>query len=315
MKLNAFRLAVALMVSTLPQAFAAQELSSAQILDLTPFKKIQLSGHFATLSEVGNAVSSRTDSQGALGYHVIAVQDNALPGGERQITANLYRQLTADAPAVPEARYYGIKELPKAKASRLEPFDTVTVNGFFPNGPAVKSAVALAAKAQQASAFYIVRQVAANNGGNQQVTAFIYKADAPVRQVQSTDVIPHNSQAATAALAAGGSQAKQVEIEDVPSSQTLSNKIGRFFETQSSSTKRYTLDVDGKKIEELNNITAAKMTPFDTVTITAHFGNPSLMSQAIARRAADKGAKFYHITRQWQSNSGGNMTVTAELFK
>jgi hypothetical protein len=36
----------------------------------------------------------------------------------------------------------------------------------------------------------------------------------------------------------------------------------------------------------------------------------------VARRAAQKGAKFYHITREWEQNqSGGVLTISADLFK
>ena len=100
------------------------------------------------------------------------------------------------------------------------------------------------------------------------------------------------------------------------SSDTPDRNIGRFFETQTSTGQRYTVKLpDGTSVQELSAITAAQMTPFTTVTITDHFGTPTEISDAIARRAADKGAKFYHITRQWQNQSGGNLTVTAELFK
>jgi len=35
----------------------------------------------------------------------------------------------------------------------------------------------------------------------------------------------------------------------------------------------------------------------------------------VGKRAIAKGAKYYHVTRQWQNQSGGNLTVTADLFK
>ncbi|MDM3667996.1 YdgH/BhsA/McbA-like domain containing protein, partial [Proteus mirabilis] len=38
------------------------------------------------------------------------------------------------------------------------------------------------------------------------------------------------------------------------------------------------------------------------------------VSYQVAKRAAEKGAKNYHITREWQSN-GGTVTITADLFK
>jgi Protein of unknown function (DUF1471). len=72
---------------------------------------------------------------------------------------------------------------------------------------------------------------------------------------------------------------------------------------------------DGRSVQEVNAITAAQMQPFDTVTFSDHFGTPTEVSEAVAKRAADKGAKYYHITRQWSSQSGGNLTVTADLFK
>ncbi len=72
---------------------------------------------------------------------------------------------------------------------------------------------------------------------------------------------------------------------------------------------------NGQSIQEVNAITAAQMQPFDTVTFTGHFGTPTEISEEVAKRAADKGAKFYHVTRQWQNQSGGNLTVTADLFK
>ncbi|MHC0443529.1 YdgH/BhsA/McbA-like domain containing protein, partial [Flavobacterium sp. 3-210] len=46
-----------------------------------------------------------------------------------------------------------------------------------------------------------------------------------------------------------------------------------------------------------------------------HFGTPTEISEAVGKRAIAKGAKYYHITRQWQNQSGGNLTVTADLFK
>ncbi len=42
--------------------------------------------------------------------------------------------------------------------------------------------------------------------------------------------------------------------------------------------------------------------------------NSPEVSYQVAKRAAEKGAKYYHITREWQSN-GGTVTITADLFK
>jgi hypothetical protein len=161
-----------------------------------------------------------------------------------------------------------------------------------------------------------VRQIDANSGGNQYITAFIYKKDAPKRVVQDPDAIPADSEAGKAALAAGGAAAKKVEIPGVASSGSPSRDVGRFFETQSSTGKRYTVTAtNGAKIQEVNDVTAAQMVPFDSATFTGHFNSTTDVSQEVANRAAAKGAKFYHITRQWQNKSGGNLTVSADFFK
>ncbi|RTF35319.1 YdgH/BhsA/McbA-like domain containing protein, partial [Serratia marcescens] len=119
-----------------------------------------------------------------------------------------------------------------------------------------------------------------------------------------------------AALAAGGAAAAKVEIPGVASSGSPSREVGRFFETQSSTGQRYTVTLpNGTKIQEVNNVTAAQMVPFDSVTFTGHFNSMTDVSTEVAKRAAEKGAKYYHVTRQWQNKSGGNLTVSADLFK
>ncbi len=119
------------------------------------------------------------------------------------------------------------------------------------------------------------------------MTAYVYKADAKARQVQSPNLIPADSDA--------GKAAKRVEIPGVASSETSSNSVGRSFETQSSTGQRYTMKLaNGNSIQEVSHDRRA---------------------EEVAKRAADKGAKYYHVTRQWQNQSGGNLTVTADLFK
>ncbi len=91
--------------------------------------------------------------------------------------------------------------------------------------------------------------------------------------------------------------------------------VGRFFETQSSKGGRYTVTLpDGTKVEEVNKVTAAQMVPFDNIQFTGNYGNMTEISYQTAKRAAKKGAKYYHITRQWQER-GGNITISADLYK
>ena len=56
----------------------------------------------------------------------------------------------------------GVVELPKDQAIELEPYDTVTVQGFYRSQPEVNDAITKAAKQKGAYSFYIVRQVDAN---------------------------------------------------------------------------------------------------------------------------------------------------------
>lgn len=310
-------LASALTIIYLIPADAAQELSAEKADSLKPFKRITLNGHFNSLIDASQAVSAEADKQGAAAFYVKGLNDVNSNGGNAIVIADLYAKdaQKASLQAV-TSNYVGVKELPKSQAYRLEPFDTVSVSGYYPSQPAVIEAIAKAARAKNAAAFFIVRQIEANNGGNQFITAYVYKADAKQRQVQDPQLIPADSEAGKAALAAGGSKAKQVEIPGVASSASADPKVGRFFETQSSTNKRYTVQLpNGKKVQELSGLTAAQMTPFTTITLTDHFGTPVEVTEAVGRMAADKGAKYFHITRQWQNQSGGNLTVSAELFK
>lgn len=94
--------------------------------------------------------------------------------------------------------FNGVNELPKDEAYLLEPYDTVSVSGFYRSQPDINDAISKEAKKKGAASFFIVRQVDANSGGNQFVTAYIYKADAPKRRVQSPDAIPADSDAGRA---------------------------------------------------------------------------------------------------------------------
>ncbi|MFZ4832118.1 DUF1471 family protein YdgH [Rouxiella sp. Mn2063] len=324
MKLKKTVIASALVVlvsqmSMLASAQAAEEISPQKAASIKPFDRIVVTGRFNNLGDASDAVSKRADKIGADYFYI---QDsNSLNGsGNWRVVADVYHKDAPEVDTTPKGSNVngvsGIKQLPEKEAYSLEPFDTVTVSGFFRSQPDVAEAIAKAAKAKGAASFFIVRQVDANNGGNQYITAFIYKNDAKKRVVQSPDLIPADSDAGRAALAAGGAEAKKVEIPGVASSTSPSRSVGRFFETQSSTGKRYSVTLpDGTKIEELSNVTAAQMTPFDSVTFTGHYNSVTDVSDEVAKRAAAKGAKFYHITRQWQNMSGGNLTVSADLFK
>ncbi|CAI0714526.1 DUF1471 family protein YdgH [Serratia ficaria] len=316
MKLKTTIIASALLSLTALSAHAAQELTPEKAAALKPFDRITITGRFNAINEAVDAVSRRADKLGADSFY-IQDSNNSNNGGNWRVTADLYHK---DAPEVSKEQKYrvfnGVNELPKDQAYLLEPYDTVSVSGFYRSQPDINDAISKEAKKKGAASFFIVRQVDANQGGNQFITAYVYKADAPKRRVQSPDAIPADSEAGKAALAAGGAAAAKVEIPGVASSGSPSREVGRFFETQSSTGQRYTVTLpNGTKIQEVNNVTAAQMVPFDSVTFTGHFNSMTDVSSEVAKRAAEKGAKYYHVTRQWQNKSGGNLTVSADLFK
>ncbi|WP_067701712.1 DUF1471 family protein YdgH [Erwinia sp. ErVv1] len=316
MKLKNTILASALLSLISLTAHAAQELTPEKAASLKPFDRIALSGRFNAINEASAAVSKRADELGAASYIIQGINDTNGNGGNWRVVADLYH---ANAPVAVKNRdriINGVRELTKSEAYRLEPYDTVSISGFYRSQPDVNDAITKAATKKGAASFFIVRQVDANSGGNQYITAYIYKKDAPARRVQSPDAVPADSQAGKAALAAGGAAAKTVQIPGVASSETPSNKVGRFYETQSSTGERYTVRTpEGKSVQEVSAITAAQMQPYDSVTFTGHFGTPTEISEAVGRAAIAKGAKYYHITRQWSNQSGGNLTVSADLFK
>lgn len=281
---------------------------------LKPYDRITITGRFNAIGDAVAAVSRRADAIGAASFYVLDTSAMGESGNSR-VVADVYKNDAPKADAPKNRVINGVMELPKDQAYGLEPFDTVTVQGFFRTQPDVNDAITKAAREKGAASFFIVRQVDTNQGGNQRVTAFIYKADAKKRVVQSPDLLPANSEAGKAALAAGGAAAKNVEIPGVASSETPSSDVGRFFETQSSQGTRYTVTLpNGTKVQEVNKITAAQMVPFDSIKFTGNFSSMTEVSYQVAKRAADKGAKFYHITRQWQEQ-GNNLTVSADLFK
>ncbi|CAM3765998.1 DUF1471 family protein YdgH [Xenorhabdus thuongxuanensis] len=317
MKLKTTIIATAVFsLTTMTAAHAAKELTPEQAAEFKPFERISVTGRFNAIYEAADAVSRQADKKGADSFYIQSLDD--LNGsGNLRVIADLYHKNAEKADKTPNYRIYrGIKELPKTEAITLEPFDTVTVNGYFPTDPDMKEAIAKAAKKKDAASFFIVRDIAPNNGGNQIVTAYVYKEDAPKRKIQSGEaVIPADSEAGRQALAQGGEESRKVEIPGIASSTSTSNVVGRFFETQSSKGSRYTVTLpDGTKIQELNKASAAQMVPFDSITFYGYYTTAPEVSYQVAKRAAEKGAKYYHITREWQSN-GGNVTISADLFK
>lgn len=211
MKLKNTLLASALLSATAFSVNAATELTPEQAAAVKPFDRVVVTGRFNAIGEAVKAVSRRADKEGAASFYVVDTSDFGNSGNWR-VVADLYKADAEKAEETSNRVINGVVELPKDQAVLIEPFDTVTVQGFYRSQPEVNDAITKAAKAKGAYSFYIVRQIDANQGGNQRITAFIYKKDAKKRIVQKPDVIPADSEAGRAALAAGGEAAKKVEI-------------------------------------------------------------------------------------------------------
>ncbi len=318
MKLKTTLITTALLSVMTFSAFAAQELTPEKADQIVPFDRITFTGRYDSIYDANRAASKHADKVGATSFFVRDISDQNGDSGNLRVTVDLYHAGAQPVSGETQYRMFnGLRELPKEEATKLEPFDTVSIRGIYPVDNDISEEISKLAKEKGAYSFFIVRQIDANRGANQYITAFIYKKDAPVRKLQTIDnPIPADSDAGRAALAEGGAAAAEVEVPNVASSTSFSSKVGRFFETQTSSegSRYYVTLRDGTKIEELNNATAEKMTPFDSITFTDNFSNSTDMAEQIAKRAHQKGAKYYHITRQWEKN-GGTITVTADLYK
>ena len=177
MKLKNTLLASALISATAFSVNAATELTPEQAAALKPYDRIVVTGRFNAIGDAVTAVSRRADKDGAASFYVVDTSDFG-SGGNWRVVADIYKADAEKAEASKNRVINGVMELPKDQAVLLEPFDTVTVQGFYRSQPEVNDAITKAAKEKGAYAFYIVRQVDAFQGGNQRITAFIYKKDA-----------------------------------------------------------------------------------------------------------------------------------------
>lgn len=346
-----------LLASVASSAFAAQELSPEKANSLESFKEISTRGQFFNNTDYVRAISKLADKEGAAYFYITSANPSTRNDSLRVVYAKLYK---ADAPEkMTEAenfrQFSGIYEYPKPTAIRFEPFDIIRLRGYFPTQYQLNTAIAKEAASKGAYAYFIDRLVEVN-GGNQQITAYIFKKDAPERKIQPDNAIPYDSEAGQLALAQGGEAAMQVEkpgyysssafneqfytekfknseVKDVKSeiSEVKNEKTASAPVTKSADSvvpsaptasiipqksSRYTVTLpDGTKIEELNDGTAAKMVPFDSIKFRGYFASEQQISYNAGKKAAEKGAKYYHISRIAQDSKGPNRTVYVDLYR
>lgn len=362
-------IAIATLFSLLPATtlFAATELTKQQADTLQPYKEISIRGTYPSIKDAVKAVAKNADKEGAASFYIKSMNFHSRNESLRIIYADLYK---ADAPNQEHHLnehyriFHGVYEYPKQIAIGFEPYDIIKLRAYYPNQHDINNAVGKAAADKGAYAFFIDRQVEVN-GRNTAVTAYLFKKDAPIRQVQPDDAIPYDSEAGQLALAQGGDAALQVEKPGYYSSTAfneqyyaekfkshnkqnikanneiqLTTKSNKINTTEDSTTiavvtteekqatignqkskviipkQRYTIKLkDGTTIQELNDATAAKMVPFDSLKFRGYFVSDNQISTQAARKAAAAGAKYYHISRIAQEPKGPNRVVYVDLFK
>lgn len=361
MKMNDFKkscLALLVLASFSSASYAAQELTPEKAESLEAFKEVSVRGQYYTDKDHIRDISKLADKEGAAYFYITSI--NPMPKNDslRVVYAKLYK---ADSQPIEKRdnfrKFVGIYEYPRNTAIRLEPYEIVRLRGYFPTDYELNNAVAKEASSKGAYAFFIDRLVEVN-GGNKEITAYLFKKDAVERKIQPDNAIPYDSEAGQLALAQGGEAAMQVErpgyyssaafneqfyvdkfknnsVKDVSNdnkstsaattSTTTENKASEATSTAEETQKsilpqqkssRYTVTLaDGSKIEELNDATAAKMIPFDTIKFKGYYVSEQEISYNAGKKAAEKGAKYYHISRIAQDTKGPNRTIYVELYR
>ncbi|NUF50069.1 YdgH/BhsA/McbA-like domain containing protein [Gilliamella sp. ESL0250] len=328
-------------------SFAAQQLTEQQAKDLQSFKSITIRGAFYTDNDYVLAMSKAADKEGAASFFITTTNISPSNDTLRIVYARLYK---SDAPQTEQQiesfrKFEGVYEYPKSKAIRLEPFNIVRIRGYFPNEYDVNQAIAKEASAKGAYAFYIDSR--SELGSNIQVAAYLFKKDAPERKLQPENAIPYDSEAGQQALAKGGDAAMQVEktgyyspsafnekfyadkfnnkvkVINEPTNKTKTSAATSIHAsevttvaTEPQRVNRYTVTLsDGRKIQELNDATAAKMVAFDTIKFRGYYVTDQEISYQAGKRAIDAGAKYYHIARVAHDSNGPNITVFVDLYR
>ncbi|MCX8657276.1 DUF1471 domain-containing protein [Gilliamella sp. B2894] len=337
-------LIVAAIVACPMSSFAAQQLNEEQAKNLQSFKQITVRGAFYTDNDYVIAMSKAADKEGASAFYITTTNISPSNDTLRIVYAKLYKSNAPKATETTESfrKFEGVYEYPKSKAIRLEPFNIVRIRGYFPSEIDVNQAVAKEALVKGAYAFYIDSR--SELGSNIQVAAYLFKKDAPERKLQPENAIPYDSEAGQIALAQGGETAMQVEKPGYYSPSAFNEKfyankfnnkvkvidqsttkitqtkvpvtVNPEVEAEPQRVKRYTVTLpDGRKIQELNDATAAKMVAFDTIKFRGYYVTDQEISYQAGKKAIENGAKFYHIARIAHDAKGPNITVFIDLYK
>ncbi|MGO2346532.1 MAG: YdgH/BhsA/McbA-like domain containing protein, partial [Providencia sp.] len=155
MKLKTTVIAAAVLsLSSITASQAAVELTPKQAEELKPYERITVTGRFNAIYEASDAVSRRADKMGAYAFYIQSLDDIG-DSGNMRVVADVFAK---DAPKFEESNrriFGGVEEMSKTDAAQYEPFDTVSVSGFYPSQPDLYEAIAKKAKEKDAASFYV----------------------------------------------------------------------------------------------------------------------------------------------------------------
>lgn len=254
------------------------EYPKSKAIRLEPYDIMRLRGYFPTQIELNDAVGKAALGKEAYAFYI----DRMVESGSNNysITAYLFKKDAAERKLQPEnAIPYDSEAGQQALAQGGEAAMQVERPGYY--SPSAFN-----------EQFYI------DKFGNKEV----------VDATTSSRHAGQSAAAATTATAATASAAVGSEAASTPEPAKSILPVQR--------STRYTVTLpDGTRIEELNDATALKMVPFDSARFRGYYVTDEEISYQAAKRAAEKGAKYYHITRVAEDTSGPNRTISIDLFK
>lgn len=250
MKLKTTIIASALLSLTALSAHAAQELTPEKAAALKPFDRITITGRFNAINEAVDAVSRRADKLGADSFY-IRDSNNSNNGGNWRVTADLYHKDAPEVSKTPKYRVFnGVNELPKDEAYLLEPYDTVSVSGFYRSQPDINDAISKEAKKKvlhPSSSCARLTPTPAVTSSSPPTSIRPMRQNAACRARMPFRPILTPAAPRWPPVAPLPRKSKF----GVASSGSPSRDVGRFFETQSSTGQRYTVTLpNGTKIQK-----------------------------------------------------------------
>lgn len=248
-------------------------------------KTISIRGYFPTPLSLKNEVAKKTKAEQAAGFYIYKISEQ---GSGADVTVYLFAE---NAP-----------QIAAMMAKDQIPLDSQ-------QAPTVKTAMTK----DGVKVVYLDKDAIpldSEQANKQNLTSEIKKENQTRLPAQAVnEVAPEN--VATAAQVAKPAESAVNSVQEIAA--TKSSEAAP--EIKIIEPKRYTVTLpDGERIQELNDATALKMTPFKSVKIRGYYSTPTQISKEAAKKASENGAKYYHISRVAQDAKGPNKTVYIDLY-